>query len=101
MFDLSFAELALIVIVAVIFIGPKELPVVIRTIAKAMRSVRSLAKELHALFDDVGKESGLKEAADDIRGQTRMIKGDDGKMYESYDVSHMQPLPKAERNHDN
>jgi len=93
MFDLSFAELALIVVVAVMFIGPKELPVVIKAIAKVMRGVRSLAKEMRSLFDDIAKESGLDDTAAEINRETKMIMGDDGKMYEAYNVSHMQPLP--------
>lgn len=86
MFDLSFAEVLLVIVVAVIFIGPKELPVVIRAVAKAMRGIRALAGEIRAAFDDLGRESGLKDVADDINSEMRMIRGDDGKLYEAYDV---------------
>lgn len=90
MFDLSLAELGLIVVVAVIFIGPEELPVVIRTISKAMLSIRGVAKELRDAFDDLSKESGVH----DIANEMRMIKGDDGKMYESYHPVHISNIPK-------
>ena len=86
MFDFSFAEIALIVIVCVVFIGPKDLPVVIKTVGKAMRGVRSLTKEIRAAFDDLSKESGLNDVADEIHNEIKMIKGDDGKFYESYEV---------------
>lgn len=86
MFDFSFAEIALIVIVAVVFIGPKELPVVIRAVAKAMRAMRSLANEIRAAFDELGRESGLKDAAEEFKQDVTMIRGDDGKMYESYQL---------------
>ena len=89
MFDFSFAEIALVVVVAVLFIGPNELPVVIRTIAKAMRAIRSLGKELRGVLDEIARESGLEEMAKDVNEIT-MIKGDDGKMYEAYN---MAPLP--------
>lgn len=95
MFDLSFAELALIVVVAVIFIGPKELPVVIKAAGKALRTMRSLSRELRSIFDEISRESGLEEAAKDI-SEITMIRGDDGKMYEAYNVSHLKPLPGAE-----
>lgn len=78
MFDFSFAELALIVIVAVVFIGPKELPAVLRAVAKAMRGIRKLGDEVRHTFDELAKESGVSEGV-------RMIKGDDGKMYEAYE----------------
>lgn len=80
MFDLSFAEIVLVIVVAVIFIGPKELPVVIRGLAKMMRGLRAMTRDIKKSFDDLAEESGLK---DDIT----MIKGDDGKWYESYPVS--------------
>ena len=83
MLDFSFAEIALIVVVAVLFIGPNELPVVIRTIGKALRAIRGLSKEMRSLFDEISRESGLEEVAKDVREIT-MIKGDDGKMYEAY-----------------
>ena len=80
MFDFSFAEIALIVVVAVLFIGPDELPVVIRAVGKAMRGARSLAREMRGLMEEISRESGLEEAARDVT----MIRGDDGKMYEAY-----------------
>ena len=86
MFDFSFAELALIAIVAVIFIGPKELPVVVRACAKALRAVRGLGREVSQMFDDLSKESGLKDAAESFERDIKMIKGDDGKWYEAYEA---------------
>ena len=82
MFDFSFAELALIAVVAVVFIGPKELPVVVKAVAKAMRSVRSFTAEFRKAFDGLAHESGLKDIEKDIR----MIEGDDGKLHEAYDI---------------
>jgi len=91
MFDFSFAELALIVVVAVIFIGPKELPVVVRAAAKAMRAMRSLAGEIRQAFDELGRESGLKDTAEEFKHEVQMIRGDDGKMYEAYEMPKMTP----------
>ena len=84
MFDLSLAEIILVVVVALVFIGPKELPVVMKSIIKAMRSIRALGAELKAAFDDMAKESGIKDATDELNQNMRMIRGDDGKLYESY-----------------
>jgi Tat protein translocase TatB subunit len=92
MFDFSFAELALIVVVAVVFIGPKELPVV-RAVSKALRSMRGLSREVRGAFDDLTRESGLKETADQFHHEIRMIKGEDGRMYEAYEL----PRAKVEK----
>jgi sec-independent protein translocase protein TatB len=93
MFDLSLAEVLLIVVVAVIFIGPKELPVVIRAVAKAMHSMRSLAGEVRQAFDELSRESGIKDVTDDLNNELRMIEGDDGKVYEAYDVNKLSGRP--------
>jgi len=84
MFDLSLAEILLIVVVAVVFIGPKELPTVIRAVAKAMRGIKGLTREIRKTFDDLAQESGLKEEAQAFDHEIRMIQGDDGNWYESY-----------------
>lgn len=83
MFDLSLGELVLIAVVVVVCIGPRELPTVLRAVAKAMRSLRSLGAEIRAAFDELAEESGVKDLERDIT----MIKGDDGRFYESYDMS--------------
>ncbi len=89
MFDISFAELLLIIVTAVVFIGPRELPAVARAVARAMRALRSLYNEARKSFDDLARETGLKDTADAIHTEMRLIKGDDGKLYESYDISHL------------
>ncbi|MFW0777213.1 MAG: Sec-independent protein translocase subunit TatA/TatB [Rickettsiales bacterium] len=86
MFDFSLTELALVAVVAVLFIGPKELPTVVRAVAKFMRGLRSIMREITGAFDDVAKESGVKDMVDEFEGDVRMIRGDDGKMYESFDM---------------
>lgn len=85
--DLSLSEILLIVVVAVVFIGPKELPAVVRASAKGMRALRGLTRDIRKAFDELAEESGVKDVTDSINAEMRMIKGDDGKFYESYDPS--------------
>jgi sec-independent protein translocase protein TatB len=86
MLDLSLGEVALVVVVAVVFIGPKELPGMIRAASKGLRSLRSLGHEIGKAFDDLSRESGFKETTDALEHEIRLIKGDDGKLYESYQL---------------
>lgn len=86
MFDFSFSELLLVVVVALVFIGPKELPTVVRALAKAVRSLRGLAAQVQQLFDELAKESGVKEVKQTLEQDMKLIQGDDGQMYEAYDV---------------
>ena len=102
MFDFSFAELALIVVVAVVFIGPKELPAVVRAAAKAMRVIKGLTGEIRHAFDELAEESGLKASAAELEREVRMIKGDDGQYYESYGLPPIvkKPEPPADEKRD-
>ena len=45
MFDIGWSELVVIAVVALIVIGPKELPGVLRTVGHYMRKIRGMASE--------------------------------------------------------
>ena len=62
MFDLGWSELAVIALVALIVVGPKELPQILRTAAHWMRKARSLAREFQSSVDDMVREAELDEA---------------------------------------
>lgn len=73
MLDLSWTELLVIAVTAVIFIGPKELPGTLRAIAKWVSKARGLAREFqggvddmirHAEFEDIRKHLQKIESVD-------------------------------------
>ncbi|KXV22593.1 preprotein translocase subunit TatB, partial [Gluconobacter japonicus] len=53
MFDFSFSEIALFVVVAMIFIRPKDLPVAIRTLSNGIKAMRRMAGEFQSHIDDM------------------------------------------------
>ncbi len=63
MFDIGGWELALIVVVAVFVIGPKELPATLRTFGRVMARVRSLTTSFRMHVDEMIREAEL----DDLR----------------------------------
>lgn len=70
MFDIGGWELALIVVVAVFVIGPKELPATLRTFGRVMARVRSLTTSFRIHVDDMIREAeleDLRKAADAAR----------------------------------
>lgn len=72
MFDIGGWELALIVVVAVFVIGPKELPATLRTIGRMMAKVRSLTTSFRLQVDDMIREAeleDLRKAADAARSR--------------------------------
>lgn len=68
MFDLGWPELMLILVVALIVIGPKELPNAIRTIMSVVRKLRSAARDFQSGLDDIARESGLDDVKHDFEG---------------------------------
>jgi sec-independent protein translocase protein TatB len=69
MFDISWTEFLLIGVVALIVIGPKELPTVLRTLGQWTRRVRSMAADFQKQFQEAMREaemSDLKKQVDDI-----------------------------------
>src|SRR5579862_3152686 len=77
MFDISWSEFLLIGIVALIVIGPKELPAVMRTIGQWTRKIRSMAADFQRQFERELRETefaDLKKQVDDVE---QNIKGYD------------------------
>jgi sec-independent protein translocase protein TatB len=69
MFDISWTEFLLIGVVALIVIGPKELPGVLRTMGQWTRKVRSMAGEFQNQFQEALREAemtDLKKEVDDL-----------------------------------
>src|ERR1700686_3238082 len=69
MFDIGWGEVLLIGIVALIAIGPKELPTVLRTLGQWMGKVRRMAAEFQGQFQEAMREAemaDLKKQADDL-----------------------------------
>ena len=62
MFDLGWSELAVIALIALIVVGPKELPQILRTAAHWMRKARSMAREFQSSVDEMVREAELDEA---------------------------------------
>ncbi len=70
MFGIGWSEMVLIAVVALIFIGPKELPAVLRNVGKWVTAARNMAREFQGHVDDLVKETGLDEVRRNIRENT-------------------------------
>jgi sec-independent protein translocase protein TatB len=60
-FGVGYTEMFLIAVVAIIVIGPKELPAVLRTLGRSLAKMRGMAREFQGHLDSAMKESGLDE----------------------------------------
>ncbi len=63
MFDFAWSELAVIAVVALVVIGPKDLPRVMRTVGFWVRKARTVAHEFQGSLEQMVREAEL----DDIR----------------------------------
>ncbi len=68
MFDIGWQELFILAVLAIIVIGPKDLPRAIRTITKGIRKARSMARDLQDGMDDVIREAELEDIKETIGG---------------------------------
>jgi sec-independent protein translocase protein TatB len=66
MFDLTSSKLLLLGIVALLVIGPKDFPVLLRSIGKYVGIIRGHAREFRAQFDEAMRESELDQLKKDV-----------------------------------
>ncbi|HQS48162.1 MAG TPA: Sec-independent protein translocase protein TatB, partial [Xanthobacteraceae bacterium] len=66
MFDIGWSELMLIGVVALIVIGPKELPSVLRTVGRTVTKLRRMAGEFQGQFQDALREADLSDMRSEI-----------------------------------
>jgi sec-independent protein translocase protein TatB len=62
MFDLSWGEMGIIAVVALVVLGPKELPNALRTMSMLMKNARKLAGEFQSGVNEIIREADLDEA---------------------------------------
>ena len=66
MFDISWSEILIIGIVALLVVGPKELPALLRTIGKYAGIVKKQAAEFRAQFDEAMRETEIEQLKKDV-----------------------------------
>jgi sec-independent protein translocase protein TatB len=65
-FGVGYSELFVLAVIAVIVIGPKDLPKVLRTFGRFMNKARGMAREFQGHVDAAMKESGVDGLKKDI-----------------------------------
>ena len=66
MFDIGAAEVMVIAVVAILVIGPKDLPGMLRTIGQYVTKLRSMAREFQHQFEEAARDTGLDDVKNSI-----------------------------------
>lgn len=73
MFEISWSELLILGIVTLIFVGPKELPVFLRTIGRYAGSLKRQAGEFRAHFDAAMREAELDSMKQEVEAMQASV----------------------------
>lgn len=65
------AEFLLLAIVALIVVGPKDLPVMMRKMGKMVAKAKAMAREFQSAFDDIARQAELDELRKEIEDLKR------------------------------
>jgi len=99
MFDFAWSEIALIGVVALVLIGPKDLPVAIKTVSGIVKKMRRMAGEFQSQVDEMVKDTSLAEVRQqineirnfDIRGEIEKAVDADGSIRSTFTQDPFKP----------
>jgi sec-independent protein translocase protein TatB len=74
MFDLGWTELLLIGIVALIVVGPKELPVLFRKAGQFVGKIKGMAREFSRAMNNAADDVGVSDISSTIRSAANPLK---------------------------
>src|SRR5580658_9371078 len=103
MFDFAWSEIAIIAAVALVVIGPKDLPVALRAISGFVKKARRMAGEFQTHVDEMMRDADLKDVKDslnqirnfDFRGTVEKAIDPDGSLRDTMAANPLDPLPNA------
>ena len=67
MFDFGWQEFLVIAFVLVLVVGPKDLPIVLKTVTKYIRNMRQMASEFHRGIENMADEADLKDSFNELK----------------------------------
>ncbi len=91
MLDFSFGELALIAVVALLVIGPDDLPKAFRALISFIKQCQGMVAELRQSVDGLMEDSGIADAHKEIR----TIIDQNGIEQQVYDIDDLIAIEKA------
>ena len=100
MFDIGWSELVVIAVVAIVVIGPKDLPRAMRTVGQWTGKMKRMAREFQSQFNEAMREAELDDVKKDVEALAKInpmadLKKDLGKVESDVRASLAEPKPAA------
>jgi sec-independent protein translocase protein TatB len=100
MFDFAWSEIGLIGVVALIAIGPKDMPAAIKAVTGVIKKARRMAGEFQTHVDEMMREADLQEVRDqineirnfDIKGEIEKAIDEDGSIRATLNENPLESL---------
>ena len=73
MFDIGWSEIVVIAVVAIVVVGPKELPRMLRSFGKTMGQVRKMSNDFKRQFDEALREAERGAGLEDTKKQLQAM----------------------------
>ena len=101
MFDFAWSEIALIGVVALVLIGPKDMPVAVKAVTGFIKKARRMASEFQSHVDEMVRDTELADVRQqineirnfDIRGEFERTVDADGSLRRSFEDPLVTPAP--------
>ena len=87
MFGLGWSEMVLVAIVALIVIGPKDLPGMFRTVGQLTGKARGMAREFSRAMESAADDSGMKDISSSLKAAANPQKFGVDKIREATGIS--------------
>lgn len=71
MIDLSWSHILLVLVVALVVVGPKDLPRLMRTVGRWVAKARAMADQFRKSFDEMARQAELDELRSEIEALRR------------------------------
>ena len=95
MFDIAWSELFVVLIVALVVVGPKDLPRMMRTVGQWAGKARAMADQFRRSFDDMARQSELEELRSEVnRMKNKVVQPITDEEYKAlgFDPADLAPL---------
>ena len=103
MFDFAWSEIGLIAVVALVLIGPKDMPIAVKALADVIKKARRMAGEFQTHVDEMMREADLHEVRQsineirnlDIKGHFERTVDPDRSIRDTFAQNPLHPDPVA------